>query len=322
MEELPRVLPEIVHYPDPFARELKQSLAEFLGVGPENLVLGNGSTELIYLLPRVRGVSRVAMPAPAFSEYEYAARLAGAECRFIYLKSPAFSWDLAELKDVLPTVELIFLCNPNNPTGTLLETPDLVEVVAALPLEGSLLVMDEAFLDFVTDKKRLSLVREAAQNPWVMVLGSLTKFFALPGLRLGYLVGPPATVRQLAAYLPPWNINTLAQAAGVLALQDREYIQRSREYLAQTRIRFFQALQNLAGITVRPPTANFIFCRLNPAAPSAPQLATQLGRRGFLIRDCSNYRGLDDRCFRLAVRREEENTALVSALGEILAGGA
>jgi threonine-phosphate decarboxylase len=322
LQELPRVLAEIVHYPDPFARDLKQSLAEFLRVGPENLLLGNGSTELIYLLPRVRRVSRVALPAPSFSEYEYAARLMEAECRFIYLKSPTFSWDLKELKDTLPTVELIFLCNPNNPTGTLLEVRDLVEVLAALPKEGSLLVMDEAFIDFVTQNEELSLVQEAAKNSRVMVLGSLTKFFALPGLRLGYLVGTPASINQLTAHVPPWNINTVAQAAGILALQDREYIRRSREYMVRTRTRFYQALQNLSGIMALPPTANFIFCRLSEAEPNAPQLAAHLGRRGFLIRDCSNYRGLDDRCFRLAVRREEENTGLVTALQEILASGA
>lgn len=322
LQELPKRLNDIVHYPDPYARALKQTLADFLGVSPANLILGNGSTELIYLLPRVHRVSRVAMPAPGFSEYEYGARLAGAECRFLFLPPPMYSWDLKELMEILPQVEMLFLCNPNNPTGSLLRSAELAALVAALPSAGTILVMDEAFMEFVPEKAELSLVPQAVGDTRVIVLGSLTKFFALPGLRLGYLVGTTDTIRTLAAHLPPWNINAPAQSAGILALQDRDYQRRSVAYMVEARSRFFQALQALPGIVPLPPTANFIFCRLRPNRLTAPQLAEHLGRRGFLIRDCSNYRGLDDRCFRLAVRRVEENEALVQTLQEILTGGA
>ena len=318
---LPGMLEGIVHYPDPFAGQLKQLLADWLGIGPQNLLLGNGSTELIYLLPRVCRVSRVALPAPSFSEYEYAARLASATCLYLELKPPTYDWNLAALKKLLPRVEMILLCNPNNPTGTLFRAEELAEILAVLPPRITL-VMDEAFIDFVTEKAELTLVQYAINDPRVLVLGSLTKFFALPGLRLGYLVGTPRVVGQLAAHLPPWNLNYLAQAAGCLALQDQEYVQRSRRYMAAARSRFYQALQTVSGITALPPTANFIFARLADQGLSAAQLAERLGRRGFLIRDCANYRGLDEHCFRLAVRREAENTALVEALREILAGGA
>ena len=128
-------------------------------------------------------------------------------------------------------------------------------------------------------------------------------------------------IRRLAAFVPPWNINCLAQAAARLALTDAEFGRRSREYVTQARDRFYAALMEVPGLAPLAPTANFIFCRLTEAGVTAPELTARMGRRGFLIRDCSNYRGLDDRCFRLAVRREEDNAALVAALREALRGG-
>lgn len=320
--ELPRCLSGIVHYPDPYAHDLQEALAEFLNIEPHNLLLGNGSIELIYLLPRLGQVSKVAVPAPGFSEYEYAAGLVGAECLRMLLRPPDYAWDLDQIMAIIPQVDMLFLCNPNNPTGTLLGSTDLDKIVNALPPQGTLLVMDEAFMDFVTDKEELSLVQQATEDPRLVVLGSLTKFFALPGLRLGYLVGTPPLIKRLGSQLPPWNLNALAQTAGLLALQDREFIQSSRQYMEQARREFYRALQSLPGLHPLYPHANFIFCRLGPELPNAPQLVQALGQRGLLIRDCSNYPGLDDRCIRLAVRRQEENMVLVAALKEILPHGA
>ena len=141
-------LSDIVNYPDPYARGLKTTLADYLGVEPANLALGNGSIELIYLLPRVFAFSSALVPAPGFSEYEYAVRLTGTQCRFIYLKPPDYVWDLPALQEEISQGGLIFLCNPNNPTGTLLSRSGLEAVLEALPA-SALLVMDEAFIDFV-----------------------------------------------------------------------------------------------------------------------------------------------------------------------------
>ena len=313
-------LPAVVHYPDPYARELRAALAAYLGIEPANLVLGNGSMELLYLLPRVFPQDRALLPAPGFSEYEYGVRLAGLPCHYLHLEPPAYAWNLAALCQAVAQGGLIFLCNPNNPTGTLLSQEALAEVLAVLP-ETALLVMDEAFIDFVADYQTLTLIPRAVQDPRVLVLGSLTKFFALPGLRLGYVAGTPERVQQLAAQVPPWNINTLAQAAGLAALQDHKYQSHSREYIRKTRQKFYEALQTVPGLQPLPPTANFIFCRLGPELPNAPRLVELMGQRGFLLRDCSNYRGLDDRCIRLAVRRQRENEALVAALKEMVGHG-
>ena len=313
-------LPGIVHYPDPYARTLKAALAAHLGLEPDNLVLGNGSMELLYLLPRVFPQDRALLPAPGFSEYEYAVGLTGRPCRFVYLQPPDYTWHMAELAEALSQGGLIFLCNPNNPTGTLLPRDALEELLAVLP-KTALLVMDEAFLDFVEDYQTLTLVPRAVQDPRVVVLGSLTKFFALPGLRLGFVAGTKDRVQTLAAQLPPWNINSLAQAAGTAALQDQKYLAHSREYLHRTRQKLYEALQTIPGLNPLPPTANFIFCRLGPELPTAPRLVELMGQRGFLLRDCSNYRGLDDRCLRLAVRRQRENEALVAAFRDVVNRG-
>lgn len=313
-------LPNIVHYPDPYARPLQRALAAYLQVEPANLVLGNGSIELIYLLPRVFPYSSALLPAPGFSEYDYAVRLTPSQIRYITLQPPDYSWDLAALQAEVAQGGLIFLCNPNNPTGTLLSRADLESLLEVLPAEA-LLVMDEAFIDFVTDYRELTLVQRAVQDPRLLVLGSLTKFFALPGLRLGYLAGTSERLRQVAAWLPPWNINSLAQAAGQAALQDQDYIVRSREYIKKNRQELFAALSDIPGLNPLPPTANFIFCRLGDQLPNAPRLVELMGRRGLLLRDCSNYRGLDDRCLRLAVRRWQENQTLVAALREVCSHG-
>ncbi len=310
----------IVHYPDPYAQGLKTALADHLGVDPVNLALGNGSIELIYLLPRVFPFAAATLPAPGFSEYGYAVRLAQGQCRYVYLQPPDYTWDLPALRQEISQGGLIFLCNPNNPTGTLLSRSDLEALLAVLP-PSALLVMDEAFIDFVADRQDLTLVPRAIQDPRLLVLGSLTKFFAVPGLRLGYLAGTPERISRLAAFLPPWNINSLAQAAGIAAVHDQKFIQESRNYIFKTRQELFEALRVIPGLNPLPPTANFIFCRLAPELPNAPRLVELMGRQGFLLRDCSNYRGLDDRCLRLAVRRRQDNLALVTALQEICSHG-
>jgi threonine-phosphate decarboxylase len=310
----------IVNYPDPYALGLKNALAGYLGVEPANLALGNGSIELIYLLPRIFTFDSALIPAPGFSEYEYAVRLTSTRCRFISLEPPDYAWNLPALREEIAQGGLIFLCNPNNPTGTFLSRADLEEVLEALP-DSALLVMDEAFIDFMTDHQDLTLVSRAVRDPRVLVLGSLTKFFALPGLRLGFLAGTPDRIRKLAACLPPWNINCLAQAAGTAALGDAGYIRQTRDYVFQARHLLFEALSAIPGLHPLPPTANFIFCRLGPGLPNAPRLVELMGREGFLLRDCSNYRGLDDRCVRLAVRRRRDNLDLAAALREICAHG-
>jgi threonine-phosphate decarboxylase len=310
----------IVNYPDPYARDLKSALAGHLGVEPANLAIGNGSIELIYLLPRIFPFPSALVPGPGFSEYEYAVRLTPTDCRVMYLQPPAYAWDLPALQEEVARGGLIFLCNPNNPTGTLLSQSALAAVLEALPAQ-SLLVMDEAFIDFVADYHKLTLVPRAVQDSRVLVLGSLTKFFALPGLRLGYLVGTPDNITRLAAFLPPWNINSLAQAAGVAALGDAAYRQHSRDYIFQARQGLFEGLSAIPGLHPLPPTANFIFCRLGPELPNAPRLVQLMGRQGFLLRDCSNYRGLDDRCLRLAVRRRQDNMNLLAALREVCSHG-
>ena len=313
-------LPGIVNYPDPYARGLKNALAGYLGVEPANLALGNGSIELIYLLPRIFAFDSALMPAPGFSEYEYAVRLTQTRCRFIYLEPPDYAWNLPALRKEIARGGLIFLCNPNNPTGTFLSRADLEAVLEALP-DSALLVMDEAFIDFMTDHQDLTLVSRAVRDPRVLVLGSLTKFFALPGLRLGFLAGTPDRIQKFAAFLPPWNINSLAQTAGTAALGDAEYIRQTRDYVFQARQLLFEALSAIPGLQPLPPTANFIFCRLGPELPNAPRLVELMGREGFLLRDCSNYRGLDDRGVRLSVRRRRDNLNLAATLREICAHG-
>lgn len=312
-------LEQVPHYPDPTAHKLAHALAEHYRITPASVVPANGSTHLIHLLPAVFPGTRALIVAPAFSEYAHALTRHGWQVNY-HLLSPAdnFTPNPDRLTEQLRTErpQLLFLCNPANPSGTLHPPALITELLATCRETATLLVLDEAFMDFCGEQH--SCATQVVASNQGIVLRSLTKFYALAGLRLGCALASPQLAEHLRSWLPPWEVNTMAQFAGVAALADHQYATETRELIHDERQLLTDALVRLPGVTVIPSTVNYLLLRL-----AAPLTAQQLQERLFkkhhiLLRDCSNFVGLDQQYVRMAVRSRPENERLLEALQEEL----
>ncbi|APG27458.1 threonine-phosphate decarboxylase [Syntrophotalea acetylenivorans] len=307
----------LVHYPDPEGRALVDAACQRYGVTADEVLLGNGSTELFYLLPSALGVHHALIPIPSYVDYATTAKIAGLTVHPLTLADDdGFALDFDRLESALMTIDagpvMIFMGQPNNPTGTSFDAGRLRHLARRFP--AATFVVDEAFGDFVEGFDSLTVNRPAN----VVVMLSLTKIFAIPGLRLGLAVASPSTVQKVKALQPPWSVNTIAQKVGEAALRDTEYIQASRSAVASMRKALRLQLDRIPNLTVYPGEANFLLIRCDHRSMNARVLATRLLKRGLAIRVCDNFQGLDERFFRVAVRTEQENEQLVEALRQEL----
>ncbi|MDP4209867.1 MAG: threonine-phosphate decarboxylase CobD [Bacteroidota bacterium] len=308
----------ILHYPDIEYFNLKQSIASVYGIAPEFIFPGNGAGELIFRYFRVLRPKKVLIVAPTFSEYEQAIRLAGGEVEYFQLQEDAdFNLDIAALKLRLADgFDVLVLCNPNNPTGSFLPLSQLGEIVESSQHYGMQVMVDESFIDFVCEAPQQSAVQLLSEN--VFVVKSLTKFYAIPGLRLGFAVSFNTDVNELLNYTrEPWNINALAAMAGEIILHQTDYIRESIRYVDAERVRFVEDLKKIDGLTVYPSSVNFLLLRLDERFDLC-DMSEKLLQKKFLIRNASNFEFLDSRYFRIAVRKREENILLTQALKEYL----
>jgi threonine-phosphate decarboxylase len=294
-------------YPDPGYPRLRKALAAYLGVPSGKVVPTNGGAEALFLAALSAGVEGKALILePTFSEYAAAARAAGLEPVRRVARRPedGFRFDPAALES-LEGIALVFLCNPNNPTGNALSRDEVLEVADGVRERGAVLVVDEAFADFTPG---VSVAAEVDRS--LCVARSFTKFFAIPGLRLGSLVcGDPGHVRS---FQPSWSVNAVAAAAGTVAVQDQNFVDASISEVARLRAELFEALETLPGLTPLPGAANFLLVH-------GPQgLSERLARRGVLVRGCEPFVGLGPGYFRVAVRGAGENGRLVAAIREEL----
>lgn len=315
-ESIIGAMDSLVHYPDNNHCELKQALAAHHGLPVANIVIGNGSTEIIYHLPSVIPGRRALIVAPCFNEYVRALVQQNWETRHFTLRPENnFSIDLAALEQALADgYDALYLCNPGNPNGTLYALPVIEKVCSLCSASGTFLVLDEAFMDFCEDA---SAKRDIVSADHGVVLRSMTKFFGIPGLRLGYALCGTTMAERLDATGGPWSVNTLALTAGVAALRDTEHNRQTAEYIRQERGRFSDRLSELKQLRVYPSRANFILAEIT-GGMTARELRERLMRQRLLIRDCANFVGLTPQFFRVAVRTREENDRLVGALKGIL----
>ena len=315
-----RNVDKIDYYPDPESKYLKNSLAKFHRLASHNFLVGNGSIELIHLIPRALKAKVVLIPIPTFSEYEFAGRANNAQC--LYVKSTEknnFKIDISGLMQYIPKADLVFLCNPNNPTGSMLERQEILSLLKACKKCNVTLVIDEAFMDFVDPENRVAMDAESAKTKNLLVLRSLTKFFVVPGIRIGYVVGHKDTIDKLSRHTYPWNVNTMAQVIAEEAINDKQYMAWTQSIVPTERAYLYENLNNTRGIRVYQSSANFLLCKLEDAGiKNAAELSEKLIGQGILVRNCDNFRGLNDRFFRIAVKNREANIKLISALRTIL----
>jgi threonine-phosphate decarboxylase len=308
-------LVDACHYPEVDGAALAMAIADHHGLPRECVLAGAGATEFIYLIPRILRPRRVLLVEPAFSEYRPALLQAGAQVDTWQL-DPAddFRLDPAGLLAALhPDTELVWLANPLNPGGTGYPRELLLSLADVLPAQV-FLVVDEAFVDFAP---QLSLADQVAARMNLVTFRSLTKFYAIAGLRLGWLAACPQLIARCAAGREPWRLSTPAIAAGLACLQAVNLPATTLQVIPLLRTELASGLGKL-GCKVYPSVANYLLCRLPDSAPPATTIAAALRLQGILIRTCTDFAGLDDRHVRLAVRRAVDNRRLLAELGKLL----
>lgn len=311
-----RELWKCAHYPGD-GRELRKAASLHFGVAPENVLLGSGSTELIKVFCEgfLRGEDKVLIPAPTYSDYEAFAKLQGTKAEHIFLKKHN---NFAAEKGVIinridQKTKALFLCNPNNPTGQTITDNDLEEIISEARNCNAIVFLDEAYIDF-SEQRTLCERVERFEN--LFVLRSLTKFFALPGLRIGCGVANEKTVRYLERLLPTWNINSLAQAAARAALRDESYIKKSKAFVKREKEFLYKSLKEIPNLKVYPSETNFFLIEL--LTLTARELKKKLLQKRILIRDCSSFAGLGEKFIRVCVRKRKENLKLIGELRRLV----
>lgn len=310
-DAIERALPELYRYPDPYCRTLVQTISEYEGV-PKNFVLcGNGASELIYAYCGAVRPKRAMELAPTFSEYSLALRRTGCEIVRHTLAAEQ-NFDLQE--DLLPRlsregIDALFLCNPNNPTGRLIPGELLEKILLRCRERNIALFVDECFLSLSDGANDLTPF--LPDVPQLFILKAFTKSYGMAGLRLGYgLSADEALLRKMSAAVPPWNVSTLAQAAGVAALGDAEFLEKNRTIIRAERPWLEEKLRKF-GFWVCPSQVNYILFRGDVG------LMEQLRARGVAIRDCASFEGMTSGWYRVAVRRHEENEQLIAAIRSV-----
>ncbi len=309
-------LDSLVHYPDTSHKELKQALARFHGISPAHFTIANGSTELIYNLPAMLPGKKALIISPSFSEYVRALNQHHWETQhFILTPENDFSIDTEKLERALADgVDALFVCNPGNPNGTLYPQR-VVENISRLCLAaGTFLVLDEAFMDFCEEA---SSKRMIIQSDNAIVLRSMTKFFGIPGLRLGYAISTTTLAERLDSMGGPWSVNSLALAAGAAALQDVQHNQESLEFIRQERRTLIERLEQFPQFKVYPSSANYLLVEIKEGTNSR-ELKERLLPHRIMVRDCASFMGLSGQFFRVAVRTGAENNRLLECLARIL----
>jgi threonine-phosphate decarboxylase len=311
---------QIQMYPDSNSESLREAVASsFSGISKENVVVGNGSTELIYLFAETfLDKGQVALiPAPTFGEYENAVKKAGGQPKHIKLSSSLYV-EANSFADQMKGAKIAFLCNPNNPTSILTPYDTVIEIVEEALKNEVLVFLDEDFLEFVDETKQVSLINKVNDYPNLFVLRSFTKGFGLTGLRVGYGVACKDTIDLLFKAKIPWNVNCLGQVAAVAALEDKEHMQKSLKIVRAEKALLVRELSNLEGFKLYPSDANFILIDIRGSGFTSAKLAEMMLAHGVLIRDCSSFAGLDDFHVRVAVKTRKENQKLLNSFTKVL----
>ena len=299
-------------YPDPLCRALRAKLAVHEKVPMEHILCGNGAADLIFRLVWAKKPRRALVTAPTFAEYATALESVGCTVeRFFLREQEDFAVTDAFCAAIRPGVDMVFLCQPNNPTGQLTALPLMEQILRRCAACGTLLVVDECFLDFLPDHA-LHTAKGLLGDGNLVILKAFTKLYGMAGVRLGYaLSADTALLEQMQACGQPWGVSSLAQAAGLAALEETAYVEKVRALIAEQRPRLTDGLRAL-GLRVLDGRANYLLFQ----APET--LGEALRQRGAVLRSCANYPGLGPGWYRTAVRTGPENEQLLKLLAEVL----
>jgi threonine-phosphate decarboxylase len=321
LESIKGSLEHIPSYPDSDSCALREAIASRFGISKDNVIAGNGSTELIYLFAEtfMQKGDVALIPAPTFGEYERAVRKVGEEPKHVKL-NPNFHVNPSVFARELSGSKIVYFCNPNNPTSVLTPPENLTVIVERALEETAFVFLDEDFLEFVEEEEQFSLIGKIDRYPNLFVLRSFTKIFGLTGLRIGYGIASEEIINSLMNAKIPWNVNCLAQVAAVAALGDEEHLKKTRELIKEEKPFLMRGLKQIKVFKTYPAAANFILIDIRQSGYTSAQLKEKMLTYGVLIRDCSSFRGLDDYYIRVAVKTRRENERLLEAFKKTVGG--
>lgn len=303
-------------YPDINYIQLKNSISEYLNVDVNFIIAGNGASEIIYLLMKsIEGP--LGIINPTFSEYERAAKLNDVEVINLYFGNNEFDLDINQIKRDINKFKYLFICNPNNPTGKVKYIKELLEF---LKKESKFLIVDETFMEFVHKEENYSLVKYIESYNNLIIIKAVTKFFGLPGIRLGYgITSNRELLEKIYIHKEPWTINSFAENICKNILKDKDYIKQSKNYFREEIRYMIENLNKIPNIKVHNTDTNFILIKLKDIKSSELKEKIFI-YKNILIRDASNFKNLDDSYIRIAIKTREENDLIIKALREALGG--
>ena len=286
-----------------------------MGLEHNNFVIGNGASELIYVLMYTLKPSKLILPIPTFSEYANAAHAVGVPITNVPLSGNSFN-ELEINSLQIEENSLIILCNPNNPTSTLYNKQFLETLLVEVENKKAWLMMDESFIDYIANKENYSLIKDVNSYSRLIILYSLTKFFALPGVRLGCIVTNPDLATLLTEHKDPWSVNCFALEVADVVLGDKEYYDNTYKYNVEARDMLYQGVKQIRGLIPFQPNANYVFVEIDPNISTATQLCEYLGKQGILLRNCNTYPLLGEKYVRIAVKSKGDILHLLNKLQE------
>lgn len=298
------------NYPDISSEKLKNAVSEMLSVSKDYLILGNGASELFMAIIHAIKPEKIVIPIPSFYGYEYAAKANNGE--IIYYETKDYN-DFGIRDDILSIltddIDLLFLANPNNPTGNLIDREILLKLLRHCQEKNIYLVLDECFIEFCS--KELSMINKIDTFKNLIIIRAFTKIYSIPGVRLGYLISSNTSIlNMIKNQLPEWNISVFAQKAGLECARQTGYIDQTIKYIDEERLFLIKELENV-GFKIISGNANFLLIY------TEQPLYDQLLEKGILIRDCSNFRGLSKGYYRISIKTRRENEILLKAIGEL-----
>lgn len=300
------------HYPDMFCRELRQAIGKQEDIEPEAVICGNGAADLIYRLMYAVKPKKALVLAPGFAEYELALKAVGSQVEYYYLNHDTFALEENFVEVLTKELDMVCLCNPNNPTGKVIEKSLMLYISQVCKDKGIFLLIDECFNDFLDSPQKYTMMEQAKKDSHIFILKAFTKMYGMAGIRLGYGICRDSRLLEWMYQCgSPWNVSSPAQAAGVAALKEKEFVEITRAYIKKEKKFLYESLGQM-GIQYWNSDANYIFFQAKEGLKEA------LLAKGILIRDCSNYQGLTKGYYRIAIKSAKENQMLIEALREVI----
>lgn len=306
-------------YPDKNYLELRMAIAKYVGADTKSVIVGNGGTELISLFIRATGAKKALIVAPVYSEYEREIRINGGSCVYYALREErSFSADISDLcAHINGDIDLLAICNPNNPTGTAISSDDMETVVRACSERNIRVLIDETYCEFA-DVLKYSSVSIAEKYDGVIVIRGVSKFFASPGLRLGYAVCGEKMLAEMDKIRDPWTVNILAAIAAEAFFYDKDYIEATKLFFTEERERVKNRLSQIKSIRVYETVTNFQLFKLLTGEISSADIFEKLIAKGMMIRDAKSFMFLDSSFLRFCFLKREDNDCLLNELKKIL----